>query len=58
MKSEELAILAKSMEDPRLAGHTAQNWGGRLGPYAITNANIILLVSINMLKIEKFDFKP
>lgn len=40
-------MLEKTTEDPRLAGHMTM-WGSEEAPYAVTNANIIFLVSINM----------
>ncbi|XP_055315561.1 uncharacterized protein LOC129575673 [Sitodiplosis mosellana] len=42
-KPEDLDILEKSTEDPRLEGHKTQMWSNELAPHAITNSNVISL---------------
>lgn len=54
-KSEQLDILEKSTEDPRLAGHKTQMWGSELAPHPITNTNVIALVNITIMN-DEFQF--
>lgn len=51
-KSEDLESLEKSTEDSRLEGHKTQIWGSETAQHAITNANVISLVSIK--QVEKW----